>query len=142
MAQELFAVGAVEIRVAAIPFAALAEFDHGKSQEMTIGTIFFSPGCSVKRTAMAPASFSLALTHDVSLFCKRAVFREGAPDGFAVAVGEKLRLVGDFDAGRFQRGDGESGRPIRWRCRRRDCGRRRCLSSFRQSAMRSLTERL
>ena len=44
-----------------------------------MGMIFFSPGFSVKRTAIAPASFSLSLTHDLSSFGKPAILAKTAP---------------------------------------------------------------
>ena len=77
-----------------------------------MGTIFFSPGCRVNLTAMAPPTFSLALTHGSIAVRKRAIFGERSPNGFAVAVGEKFGLVGNFHARRFQRGDGKFAVPF------------------------------
>ena len=55
-------VGPVEIRVAAIPPPALAKLHDRKVPGDQHGNDFCSPGCKVKRTAMAPPNFSLSLT--------------------------------------------------------------------------------
>ncbi len=67
-----------------------------------MGMIFFSPGCRVKRTAIAPASFSLSLTHDVSLLASRPSLAKGAQTAFPSPDAQKGGLVGHFNAGRFQ----------------------------------------
>ena len=54
---------------------------------MTIGMIFFSPGFSVNRTAMAPPSFSLALTQEVSPLASRPSRANGTQTVFPSPVG-------------------------------------------------------
>ena len=44
---------------------------------MTMGMTFFSPGRSVNRTAMAPASFSLSLTHVLPSLASLPSFENG-----------------------------------------------------------------
>ena len=41
-----------------------------------------------------------------------SILGKGSPNGFAVTVGEKLRLIENFYARRFERGDGEFAVPF------------------------------
>ena len=70
----------------------------GRSQAITIGTIFFSPGSSVNRNAIAPAIRSPLLVQESLLFASLPSCANGFQTSSPVTLRTKCRLITQFHA--------------------------------------------